>query len=187
MPNKNLAQQLDLGHVTERVFTSPQSIPPGEFWQAYLENGGSSAMNVNGAVTPVSFRWTVPAMKMFFMQRFIFQIVDNAVDWNLFGGIAALANGVVFTIYDVDDTILAQFPPLTVNYEVAMVFGGGDAYIRQGNAQSNLIAVFNVPDKLGYSLSLSEGQYVEGVVQDDLTAVTHMDALLTGRLMDDPR
>ena len=187
MPNKNLAQQLDLGHVTERVFTSPQSIPPGEFWQSFLENGGSADMNVNGAVTPVSFRWTVPAMKMFFMQRFIFQIVDTGLDWNLFGGIAALTNGVVFSIYDSDDTILAQFPPLTANYEVAQIFGGGEAYIRQGNALGNLISVFNIPEKVGYALSLTEGQYVEGVVQDDLTGLTHMDALLTGRLMDDPR
>ena len=188
MPNKNLSQHLALNATMDRVFTAPQIIPPSEFWQAYLENGGSSGMNVNGSVTPVSFRWTCPADHFFMFQRFIFQIVDNAVDWDRFGGITALTNGVVFTIYDSDDTILAQFPPLKVNYEVSMVFAGGAANIRQGNTQSNLVAIFNIPEQTGYVLTITEGQYIEAVIQDDLTALTHMDALVTGRMVPgDPR
>ena len=188
MPNKNLSQHLALNATMNRVFTAPQAIPPSEFWLAHLENGGSSGMNVNGSVTPVSYRWTCPADHFFMFQRFIFQIVDAGLDWNLFGGIAALTNGVVFSIYDSDDTILAQFPPLKVNYEVSMVFGGGNAQIRQGAALGNLIAIFNIPEQIGYVLTLTEGQYVEAVIQDDLTALTHMDALVTGRMVpEDPR
>ena len=192
MANKDFAQQLAIGQGTTRVFTAPQVIPPSEFFQGHLTVdgvvGGSQDMNVDGSVTPVSFRYIIPEGKFFLFNSFVFQMVDATIDWTEFGGIPALTNGIVMTIYDANDVALAAFPALKVNYEVAMVFGGGGIDIRNGVADDNLIAIFDVPGRSGYEITMGAGEYHEVLVQDNLTGLTHADALMTGRMLpSDPR
>lgn len=186
--NRNFADQLSWG--LQRIFVADQPIPPQEFLQRDLTDdgttSGSDLMNVDGSITPVDFWYTVPSGKLFLFHRLVLQIVDGSVDWAGFGGIAALTNGVLITIYDDQNNAIIALPALKENYEIAMQFGAGAAEIRPGAANSNLIAVYDVHEQAGYVFGVPAGWKFQVTIQDNLTAITHMDALVTGRLIDYP-
>jgi hypothetical protein len=185
--NRNLAEHLP--YSLDREFAAPQPIPPGEYLNVHLTVdgtvGGSEAMNVNGSVTPVVFKYIVPSGYTVFLRGFTFQLVDANIDWIEFGGIAELSVGVLVEIYDSNDVQIAALPTLKNNYETAMVFGAGNVSLIQGAATDNLIFHMDLVEQIGHTLSLPEGWYVKLTVRDDLTGLTHCDALLTGRKVAD--
>lgn len=75
-----------------------KGISTGDIFFSKFKNGGSDDLTVNGSITPVEFTLEdLPAGSNFLMQRVTFLIgADAIVDLEQFGGIAGLANGVVF-------------------------------------------------------------------------------------------
>ncbi len=148
--------------------------------------GVTHEMDVNGSSTPVSFQVVVPAGKVGIISRVVFHMVDGGMTWAEFGGITALSNGVLVRARDSNDDVLLDFmdgAALTSNSMFAHL-AGVDAFLSV-EAQDDAFSVRWSLFKTGYVPYLTAGQYLELLVQDNLSAITHFQAILQGRLIDE--
>ena len=142
---------------------------------------GNAEMNVNGAVTPVSFRITAPQQSGVkkFISRLNLSLFDLTITLSKFGGIAALTNGLTIKAFDSDDVLLID------------LLDGWT--IKRNGDWSNLAGIdvnkssiddhFGVRWTLfaaGQPFHLTNGQYIEILVQDDLSAINDMHILAQG-------
>lgn len=150
----------------------------------YLAAGATIDMGVNGATTPVRFKYTCPAGKFARLQRCLIQLSDGtAATFITFGGITSLTNGCDFGIYDADDN---QLLDLT----------GGLGWKNNGDleaccydvrydtrgALSNVTARWTFTRDVGGPLILEPGQYLGCVVNDNLNTQDEMYIALRGSL-----
>ncbi len=179
--NRNLSQQLPAN--TDDVFTAPQLIPPGEILVDTFTNGGGDDMAVDGT-TPEAFKVIVPAGKVYILSMGEWHIADAGIEPLLFGGIAALSNGVIISVHDADDTQLAAFPAVTSNIMWSHLGVVAAGIIWQGATIDTLTIRWEMTRSLGYSVYLTEGQYVQTLIQDNLSTLDHFEGTMHGRQID---
>ena len=178
----NLAKQIP--PFVDRVFTSPQIVPVQEMlFRSLRDSAGSSDLRVDGSVTPVSFRYTVPTGKIAIISRMLTHIVDSGMQWQEFAGITALTNGLTIKALDVDDSVLLDFidgNTIQNNGDWSHVAGSDE--VLQLSAGPDLLAIRWSLFKTGFVPFLEEGQSFEVLVQDDLsTGIDVLSILIQGR------
>lgn len=188
--NGNLADQIGLR--LDRTFEACQPVPPAEILMALFTLDGLGVdpdMNVDGSITGKEFRYVVPAGKTAIVHSIGFHLLDTSIDFNGFGALGALGNGVRILIHDADDNVLVHLVdgfPITHLGEFTH-FGTPRIYVDRatGGAVEDMFNV-TVPfcDICGYVPFLTEGQYIEIHIDDNLTGLTHFEATLGGRLID---
>ncbi len=174
---------------SEIVHRGTQALKPANnaLHKFLREPGNSIAMNVDGSVTPVKFRYKVPALKQIHAHDLIFKIEDKGILPARFGGISALTNGLlVEAIADDDVTVLFDFmdgAPIKKNadfYRLADV----DFLLDEQNSQDALAAPWKIPDA-GAAARLTAGQSLQVTVRDDLTDLAVFDTFLKGLIYDE--
>ena len=152
---------------------------------SYFRNGESADMNVDGSSTAVSFRHSCAQVadnvgKKQAIERINFSLQDASIRLNRFGGIAALTNGLIIQAVDefgsitdfTDDvpiTTLGEFSNLAGIDSVAIAASGDDNWACRWTIS-----------KSGSPLYLKEGEYIEILVQDDLSDLTSFRAMAQG-------
>lgn len=145
---------------------------------------------VDGSVTPQAFRFPNHLLSTFDITFDVTRIMtaisdESAMDDGLFGGIAALANGLVFRKVFADGTILtyASFKTnggLGISADLAEYTDKAPS----GEYGYNTKHYFGGQDRHGVVLRLTPGDYLEVIVQDDLTGLSSVHALASGHVTD---
>ena len=158
---------------------------PANFIYDHLHDAvaDSDDMNINGAVTPVNFDFTVPTGKVFLFTRFNAQFDDTNKDVpNGFFSIAALGNGLLMQVRDIDGTVLQDFDtadaPIKNHADMIALAGvdvdtDGVANLSSGGFRFTLT-------KTGAAMRLTAGQVIRVVVRDDLTGLTELRFMVQG-------
>jgi hypothetical protein len=182
--NRNLSQQLAAN--TTDVFTAPQLIPPTEIFvsEFSLDGAGvSDDMAIDGS-TPKKFQVVCPADKVIILSMGEWHVADAGIEPELFGGISALGNGVVVSVHDADDSVLASFTPITHNIMWAHLGAIETSIIWQGATTDQLTIRWEMTRSIGYGIYLTPGQYIQTLVQDNLAALDHFEGTMHGRQID---
>lgn len=183
--NRDLGQHISFA--VRRTFTGPQPIPPEElFFKTFSLDGDgvTFGMDVDGSVTPQDFQVIVPTGKMLLLHEVSWHIVDAGITMTEFGGIPALTNGCLFHLHDESGGQLVSLTDdraITTNYEFTHI-GGVQPQI--GPGQDAVFITLNFQEMLGYVPYLKAGQYIAFHIRDNLTALTHFEAVAVGRLID---
>lgn len=165
---------------------SGPSAPPELFLYTFLKNGSSTDMHINASVTPVDFKYTMPAGKAGIVARVNIHIQDGSVDPSDFGGIVGgVTNGISLKVYDSDDTELIDFMdshPVQINSEWTHQ-AGVDMFIHKGSGDDSLSVRWTI-SKVGASLYLTAGQYIQVTIADDFSGITEFHIFIQGILAD---
>jgi hypothetical protein len=177
----------------DMVYTSPIAIPPTEILVKNLANivGGHHDLNVDGSSTPQSFRYTVPAGKVFIWSRSVIHISDTNVEYHNFAGLGTtLTNGIGVYIKDTNDAILTNFmngEMLNATVQFAHLAASDFERVQSGiGVDPDLLVLRWSLSKSGFVPYLTAGQYVEFLIQDDLTGLDEFHVVVQGRLVDAP-
>lgn len=166
------------------IRTRPTRDPSEWSVSEMFKDGASIDMAVNGSVTPVDFKVTA-AFRMR-LSSMHFEILDVATDPGLFGGLAALANGVAVTIHDENDVQLfdltedetvkqnADWGTLAGLSETESVIDSAGAKPDMWNINVGLVEL---------NLILEPGWYVQVKIQDNLSLIDHFHGGIHGRLV----
>jgi hypothetical protein len=184
MSNRGLSQHLPAP--TQDVFTAPQLIPPEEIFVEEFSLDGlgvSDDMAIDGT-TPAKFKVICPADKVVILSLGEWHLADAGIEPELFGGIAQLANGVVVSVHDSDDSVIAQFSPITHNIMWAHLGATDTSIIWQGATTDQLTIRWEMTRSIGYGIYLTAGQYVQTLIQDNLSLLDHFEGTMHGRVID---
>lgn len=155
----------------EMVFTAKR---PAELIYSFVRSGASIEMAVNGLVTPVLFKYTVPAGFQARISRLVVHLTDAGSNPGDFGGInGGVANGVLFQVFDSDDVLMLDFldgTAIQVNGDYAHM-SGVDIDVKVGVGLDSTTARATMT-KTGASLLLVPGEYIGLTVRDDLTSIS---------------
>ena len=178
----------EFGHAEVKV--SPRVSTPAQLLNDQLSlNGGSTAylLNVDGSSSSITsqkvFRYIVPAAKELLLEELLFEITDAAVEPGSFGGIAALTTGCGLSLRTSTGGILRDLAPRKLKKNTDFLLLGGGLDIEIGTTEDIVIARYNLADTHGFITTLSSGQYVEMVIDDDLTGLSNFEATVAGRLL----
>lgn len=147
----------------------------------------STDMDVDGSSSAVAFEYTVPSGKMVELVRLNIDIVDGGIGNNEFAGLGSvLTNGVKLEIIDTDGiAIILDFTdgePITSNSYWAHL-GGADSVIYPAAGDDRMVIRFTVAKaNAGLPMVLKEGLRVRMTIRDDLTAITHMECMIQGKI-----
>lgn len=155
--------------------TNPEikGISTGDIFFAKFKNGGSDNLAVDGSVTPVEFTLEdLPIGSNFLMERITFLIgADDVVDLEQFGGIARLANGVVFQANGDTAGIEAS----------ATIQTNGDSILISSNVELESV-VFGAIAKTAiygtWDFSETYGENAPRILNNDLKIIVNDDLLL---------
>lgn len=145
----------------------------------------STAMNIDGSVTPVIFSVRAGSIPTDII-RYLIGITDNlAMDNSKFGGIAALTNGLVFRVYNGYQKTVFCFK---TNGEIKN-FSFDAVY--DDRAGAGLFGFysrisFGGQDKHGVVMRISGTDVLQWVVQDDLTALSSLTVTAQGHDTETP-
>ena len=145
-------------------------------------------MNVNGSVTPQSFKVGPVGLESVDITRIIGVILDStAMDDEKFGGITALTNGVVFRKYDSSEDKFVNYWNVKSNGNIALL-SYDTKYIEASPAGVEGFRFrYTVAgqEMHGVTIRLNEGDYLEILIQDDLTGLNCFRVLAQGHLVMD--
>jgi hypothetical protein len=158
------------------------SIPPaGHLFKLLRTSGGSFDMAVNGAVTPVTFRVTATNGSAE-VTRINFVLTDGAIRYGQFGGLgAALTNGITVKAHDVDGSVLFDYlddEAIKTNEQVGWLSGVDN--LAQPAAGDDSFPVRWTIERSGKKTLLTEGQYIEVTIADDLRGLSSFSAMAQG-------
>jgi hypothetical protein len=149
--------------------------------------GGSTEMIVDGSVTPVAFRISSDPVSDKLVESLKFIITDGTIKVgtsNFLGQNSALANGVTVDFYK--DGVLVYAEPLIRDTNDILGQWATDAADNKIISQPSgdyLESTFNLVDNnLQFQLEAGENDYIEVVIQDDLTNIQTMRLLAGGFL-----
>ena len=158
-------------HLVETVQVAKR---PQDMIYKFVRSGASIDMDVNGSITPVLFKWTVPAGVQARVTRLIIHLSDAGSQPGDFGGInGGVANGVLFHVFDENDVLtldLLDGTSIKINGDYAHI-AGVDIDVKTGTGLDSTVARATMA-KTGASLLLLPGQYIGLTVQDDLTSIS---------------
>lgn len=136
--------------------------------------GSRDIHDANGSVTPVEFQYIVPAGKIAFVDRVIFNTAGRAIEPDLFIQIVALTTGCKVEVLDTDDTVLFDFlDGLTIKDNIGFsCLTAVDALVNDsmGVNRDHLSISWQISNS-GGSLYLTAGQKLTFTVQDDISGI----------------
>lgn len=143
------------------------------FMDTVGDGTGSIDMNVNGSVTPVTFKVTAAANELLIVNRAIIFIKDSgSLDADSYGNGLALTNGITGSVIKSDATEIPMFGqhPVKTNgdwaaycYDIAdHSFGIGDS----------ILSARYTFTRDGGPIGLMPGDSLEVYINDDLTGLT---------------
>lgn len=149
---------------------------------------GGFDLNVDGSAAAVNFDFVVPAgtkYKTFSFSRINFEMVDNAMRWDRFGGLAAaLTNGLLIQVLDNNNAIRQDFDttrrPIMTNADFSPI-AGVDAIVIATAGPDALPGRFSI-FKVGRRMTLFPNWRIRIVVQDDLRNIDVFRAMIQGIL-----
>lgn len=148
---------------------------PRRWYSVNFLNSGSPSMLVNGSTTPVAFSIAPSGSEVWYVQSVCITILDSgAMDYNKFGTLSALTNGLTFEIKvngvttevcncQTNMELMGHFhdSPFTIN-STAGFLSNSDTYIGQ--------MIFDPP----FVLYASAGDMLQFRVRDNLTSVDYL-------------
>ena len=177
----------------------PQPVPVDRIMIEDFVNplDGSIEMAVNGAITPVSFRAPIPTGLGItgLVLDAHFYLCDTAIRPSRFAGQAALTNGCKLSFRTVANAVI----PLGGQVEVSAI-GEDTAYKTNadwitavgtsfeywdGGANDHLFAWDFPIHEWGISIELKEGEYLEMLIRDDLSAIDSFQGAIVCRFVGD--
>lgn len=163
----------------DAVITLTPNPRPGLRVAEFLkESGGSSAVNVDGSVTPVTFSAAPPTGKKWFIHSITLVIEDTSINFKKFGGIAALTNGIEIKAKEggLAEVTLGTFK---TNGD----FHAFTTDIRLDSAATDFLTVnANIKQNTGTTLELADAnsEILKVIVNDDLTTLDRFNVLIKG-------
>lgn len=148
------------------------------------ESGGSSDLNVDGSITPVTFSASPPTGKKWFIHSISLIIEDASINFTRFGGIpGGLTNGIEFRVKEggLIERTLGTFKT------------NGDLHIfttdiRIDSAATDLLTLqANVKETSGTTFELQNvnSEIFKLIVNDDLTTINRFNVLIRGFEVDE--
>ncbi|MDB4306312.1 hypothetical protein N9980_01980 [bacterium] len=160
-------------------------ITADKFLEKFLANASSIDMNVDGSVTPVNFTYTVPANDEAFISRCNIYIQDASPSPILFGGIAALTNGLLIEVLDSGLSVIKTFnaqKPTQDNSDFVSLAGVDVRYQSGAGAGDDVAIRWTFANHSGGdTLQLRQNETFRVRVRDNLTALTAFRWVLQGR------
>ena len=144
-------------------------LPPNQHVNDFLRDGASEVMAVNGSGTAVVFKWTCPSGFTFEWHRVAVVILDAGVGPNIFAGQAALTNGLLFKVYNSDDSVdhdILNGVPIKKNAHFNRLAGRDTD--RDDVPTVDALSVRWTVKNNGRPMHLNPGQYIGVTVQDNL-------------------
>lgn len=144
---------------------------------------GSIEMNTNSSMAnPSIFEYAVPSGRVFQPSRFNIEIVDGGIRYDRFAGIAAaLANGCLFRVLDVDDSLLLDFCDGTTLKQTSnfIPLAGVDTIMEPAAGDDGLPVRFSI-FRAGTNMRLIEGQKIQWTNRDDLSSISLFRIMVQG-------
>lgn len=142
------------------------------------DGSGGHNMGVNGSSVNVNFTYAPTGSEIVYVESIEFQMLDPGTsNYDNFGGIAALTNGVQLIIKLAGtEYTLYNFQK---NEEIAMLFSRNplipptSGFFEQSDAYMGTMD-FNVP----IQLNASTGDFIRFKIRDNLTNIQHMDSMI---------
>lgn len=148
------------------------------------DGSGADNANVDGSSTPVAFKIVVPENQCYEIHRMIIHIADNGkIESQLYGALPKLTNGVTVELRDADDSLvhlLSNGEPVDHN----CAWGALCYDMRIDDRGAGVDGFVNVRwtfEKSGEPLRLTEGQYLQIIVNDNLTGLIEHHFMIHGR------
>ncbi len=159
-------------------------VPASSVRRLYLRNtSGSRYMGVDGSVTPVEFKYTVPEEENFLLSGITICLMDFFVYPNKFGNLDELENGLLLRIMDESAQVsldMCDQEPIKVNADFAAVDSG--VSVRMAGSAASLFTMAWKAQGDDEPIILPPGYSVSLVVRDDLSTIEYFRALVKGRL-----
>jgi hypothetical protein len=155
-------------------------VNPEDTVNIHLLDAGAENMAVDGSITPVVFKYTVPALKVFELWRMMIYLDDSvAFAATTFGGVAGpLANGVEI---DANGTLLETWID---NSEIALTMHDFIGYKNLAKEDRSGAGRWSFDRSFGGPLKLDAGEVFSITVNDDLTGLDTFHAKIQGKLFD---
>ncbi len=143
-----------------------------------LTTGSSPDMNVDGSSTPVSFRYTVPPGGKVSIYdthiNFLCMVSPRAGEY---GDQPELTNGLTVTWHNEADEVIFGNPSVGVTTNHAFGRGGG-VWLMPTFFVPNVSLSVHFHEPLGFAVRA--GDYLEAIVQDDLSGLLEHSIYITG-------
>lgn len=183
----NAAKVTQRGGLLGEVY--PIAIPASECHTDFFSLNGDGEnfdLNVDGDPTEQVFRVASPPNKRFLIRSLRLHIVDLGIQPDEFGGLgSALSNGIVLEAHNASGADVFHFVgeshPITANYELEHL--GQTSYLAFGTLQDLLTCHLDMVVQYGGLFLLDKGEYLSMHIRDDLTNLTHMECVVSGRLI----
>lgn len=164
------------------VVTNNSSSPKNKFFKFFRNTADDSiSMAVNGSVTAVPFRITATNGSIE-VTRVNVTLIDGAIRYGQYGGLgAALTNGITVRAHDVDDTVLCDYldgETIKANEDWGWLAGADNIVIQAAGDDS--FPVRWTIEKSGKKSLLTEGQYIEIKISDNVAGLTKHTAFAQG-------
>jgi hypothetical protein len=167
--------------------TGPLPVRPEDMaYLSYSLNGAGASvdMNVDGT-TPKSFRTVAPAARRLAVHRVIMHMADVNIEFDKFAGLGAvLTNGIGVSIRDADDVELLDFmggDPLVRTVDWSRLAGPDIGLIQTGiGGDPDVLIMRWSLYRTGVIPILEPGEYMEFLIQDNLTGLSNFKATVHG-------
>jgi hypothetical protein len=156
----------------------------GLYISRHLQNGGANDLAVDGSSTPVVFSRGPGTGKKWFIYRIIWTIQDVGMNWQKFGGLSSLTNGVDLD-YDTFGVNLDLFDGVAIKANNGFVHYCYDAEINPGTV--DVLRVRWTFNKGGTALEMNnaDGDTMNFTINDNLTGLTDFFAIVQGYEVDE--
>lgn len=146
-------------------------------------------MNVDGSSTSQSFKIGPIGSTSVDVTNIAGVIQDaTAMDGGTFGGLTALTEGIVFRHYDSSEDTFINIWNAKTNGDLKLISKGNADYDdkgKSGSYQFNFVYELSGQENHGVTIRLDEGDYLEILIQDDLTGLTFFQILMMAHLVTD--
>lgn len=169
------------------IFTFPSPVIAGDFIYELLMDSGSPSMRVDGSETPRQFEYQTPAGWVALIADSAVQIINISQRQTKFGGLNALDNGLKVEGIDSDGTTVFK------DYlDGSPIKKNGD--FTRLTCKENPVHAEPLDDffQVAWCMKVSgatpmflPGQRLRVTVQDDLTAITEMNWVVQGVLIEE--
>lgn len=157
--------------------------PSLQLYKYLRESGGSEDMAVNGSSTPVVFEYEVPAQRALLLEKITLSIENAGITPSNFGGVSALSNGLLIQAVDAENVVLLDYTDSVPIKNLAdfLSIGGSGAKLFDDSLGVDAMGI-TIP--FGSLDALKAGEKIRIVVQDNLTGMDQMKAMVHGVLLD---
>lgn len=174
------------GEDPEGAFFELTQVPTNFVFKLLRTAADADDMAVNGSITSVVFRYTVPADKIFEFWRSTWHIIDGSIRADGFGGLTARTNGLLLRILKSDESLELDFTDgegIKRHSDFAHLAGVDVAPDTSGvgGAQDTISIRWTIA-QAGRAMLLTAGQHIECVVRDDLSDLTEFHGMVQGIL-----